>query len=279
MLTACRRDKERSAVVDSVDVQGLRIAYERTGTGPPLILLHGFVGDGPSTWSSQLDELSDEFTVVAWDAPGAGRSAQPPMSFRIADYAACLAGFVRALRLDQPHMVGLSFGGIVVLELFRTRSMLPRTAVLAGAYAGWAGSLAPEVVDDRLQRCLKAADLPPDQFASTMLSSMFSDSAPTDAVNRFAASVRAFNRTGFLAMSWSSAEADLRDVLTSVDVPTLLLYGDQDVRAPLHIAHALHAAIPGSVLTVMPGVGHVGPVEAGGLLNHHVRAFLRRNPS
>jgi pimeloyl-ACP methyl ester carboxylesterase len=243
------------------------------------VLLHGFVGDGPSTWSSQLDELSDEFTVVAWDAPGAGRSAQPPMSFRIADYAACLAGFVRALRLDRPHMVGLSFGGIVVLELFRTRSVVPGTAVLAGAYAGWAGSLPPEVVSDRLQRCLEAADLPPDQFASAMLSSMFSESAPAHAVSRFAASVRAFNRTGFLAMTRSSAEADLRDVLPSVDVPTLLLYGDQDVRAPLHIAHAIHAAIPSSVLKVMPGVGHVSPVEASRLLNDEVRAFLRPNRS
>jgi pimeloyl-ACP methyl ester carboxylesterase len=266
-------------MVDSVDVNGLRVAYERAGAGPPLVLLHGFVGDGRSTWSSQLDELSDEFTVVAWDAPGAGRSAEPPISFRIADYAACLEGFVRALHLDQPHMVGLSFGGIVLLQLFRTRSHLPRTAVLAGAYAGWAGSLPAEVVRDRLQRCLKVADLPPDQFASAMLSSMFSDSAPQAGVARFATSVRSFNRTGFLAMAHSSAEADLRDLLNSVDVPTLLLYGDRDVRAPLHVAHAMHAAIPRSTLVVMPGVGHASPVEAPDLFNREVRDFLRRSPT
>ena len=58
-----------------VEVDGLSIAYERAGSGPPLVLVHGFVGDGESTWSGQLDGLSDEFTVVAWDAPGAGRSA------------------------------------------------------------------------------------------------------------------------------------------------------------------------------------------------------------
>jgi pimeloyl-ACP methyl ester carboxylesterase len=93
--------------MEMVEVDGLSIAYERTGSGPPLVLAHGFVGDGVSTWSGQLDGLSDEFTVVAWDAPGAGRSAPPPSSFRIADYAGCLAGFVRALRLDRPHVVGL----------------------------------------------------------------------------------------------------------------------------------------------------------------------------
>jgi pimeloyl-ACP methyl ester carboxylesterase len=62
-----------------------------------------------------------------------------------------------------------------------------------------------------------------------------------------------------------------------VDVPTLLLYGDRDVRAPLDIAHALHAAIAGSELITLPGVGHVSPVEAPELFNRELRRFLRRS--
>ena len=189
--------------MERVEACGLEIAYERAGSGPPLVLLHGFVGDGRSTWSAQLDDLSADFTVVAWDAPGAGRSARPPDSFRIADYAGCLAEFLRVLGLDRPHVVGLSFGGIVALELFRRRSAVPRTLVLAGAYAGWAGSLPADVVDDRLRTSLVLADLAPDEFASAMLSSMFSASAPADAVAGFAAAVRAFDPTGSRAMSWS----------------------------------------------------------------------------
>ena len=64
--------------MDLVEVGGLQIAYERVGQGPTLVLLHGYVGDGPTTWRQQLDGLSDAFTVVAWDAPGAGRSGDPP---------------------------------------------------------------------------------------------------------------------------------------------------------------------------------------------------------
>ena len=265
--------------MDQVEAGGLRIAYERAGSGPPLVLLHGFVGDGRSTWSAQLENLSDEFTVVAWDAPGAGRSAAPPDSFRIADYAGCLAGFIGSLRLGRPHLVGLSFGGIVALELFRRRSALPHTLVLAGAYAGWAGSLPAHVVDDRLRSCLKVATLPPNRFAAAMLSSMFSEAAPADAVARFAASVRAFDPAGFRAMTWSSAEADLRDLLATVDVPTLLLYGDRDARAPLDVAHALPAGILESTLIVLPGVGHVSPVEAPELFNRKVRSFLQHSSS
>lgn len=89
-----------------MEVDGLHIAYERLGSGPAVVLLHGYLGDGPATWRSQLDGLSDEFTVVAWDGPGMGRSSDPPESFRLPDYADCLAGFMEALDLRRAHVVG-----------------------------------------------------------------------------------------------------------------------------------------------------------------------------
>jgi pimeloyl-ACP methyl ester carboxylesterase len=85
--------------MEMVEVDGLHIAYERVGSGSALVLLHGYVGDGPTTWRGQLDGLSDEFTVVAWDAPGAGRSTDPPERFGLAGYADCLAGFLEKLGL------------------------------------------------------------------------------------------------------------------------------------------------------------------------------------
>jgi pimeloyl-ACP methyl ester carboxylesterase len=216
--------------MDQLEVEGLRIAYERAGEGPPLILLHGFVGDSRE-WRRQIDGLSDEFTVVAWDAPGSGRSSDPPESFRMPDYADCLAGFVDALGLRRPHMVGLSFGGGLALELYRRHPTIPRTLVLASAYAGWAGSLPPEVVEQRLQQSLQLADRPPDQFVRAMIPTLFSESASAEKVDEFAAIITEFHPAGFRTMARSLAEADLRDVLPRIDVPTLLMYGDKDVRA------------------------------------------------
>ena len=103
--------------MDTIDVDGHSIAYERAGSGPPLVLLHGYVGDGPATWRRQLDALCDEFTVVAWDAPGAGGSSDPPETFGMVGYADCLAGFIGALGLGRPHVAGLSFGGALALAL------------------------------------------------------------------------------------------------------------------------------------------------------------------
>ena len=178
--------------METVEVDGLRIAYRRTGTGPALLLVHGGLGDSRD-WRRQLEGLGDEFTVVAWDAPGCGGSDDPPETFRLPDYADCLAGFAAALGIGRPHVCGLSFGGGLALVAF--------------------------------------------------------------------------------------AEADLRDLLPGIRVPTLLLYGDVDRRSPqAAVAAELHRGIPGSRLVVMPGVGHAANMEAPDRFNAEVREFLRSLP-
>jgi pimeloyl-ACP methyl ester carboxylesterase len=264
--------------MDIIEVDGLRIAYERAGAGPPLVLLHGYVGDGRTTWQRQLDGLSDEFTVVAWDAPGAGGSSDPPESIGMAGYADCLAGCVERLRLDKPHVAGLSFGGALALEFYRRHSGIPMTLILASAYAGWGGSLPADVAEQRLRQALVLADLPPDEFVGALLPTMFSERMAPEAVDAFRASMLAFHPAGFRAMSRASAE-DLRSVPPYINVPTLLVYGDKDVRAPLAVAEELHAAISGSTLVVVPGVGHLCNLEAPEEFNTTVRTFLRSTRS
>lgn len=258
-----------------VEVQGLRIAYERAGEGPPLVLLHGYVGDGPGLWHPQLTGLSDDFTVVAWDAPGTGGSSDPPESFRIGDYADALAGFVDALGLERPHVAGMSFGGTLALELQRRHPGIASTLVLASAYAGWAGSLPTQETERRLRQALELADRSPEELVGALAPTMFSRSAPPELADRFLASLLRFHPAGLRAMARSSAEADLRDALPGIDVPTLLLYGDSDSRAPLEVADQLHAAIRHSRLVVLPGVGHLCNLEAPARFNSEVRSFLR----
>jgi pimeloyl-ACP methyl ester carboxylesterase len=84
-----------------------------------------------------------------------------------------------------------------------------------------------------------------------------------------------FHPAGVRAMAPAFAEADLRDVLPRINVPTLLLYGDADRRSPLNVAEEFHARIPTSRLVVMHGVGHASNVEAAERFNTEVRSFLR----
>src|SRR6476619_630035 len=137
-------------MVEVVRVNGLEIAYERIGEGPPLVFVHGAAADG-RWWQPQLAALADEFTVVAWDEPGAGRSSEVPADFGLADYANCLAALIDALDLGPAHVVGHSWGGTVALELYRRHPELGATLILAGTYAGWKGSLPEEEVRSRVE--------------------------------------------------------------------------------------------------------------------------------
>src|SRR5438477_8399351 len=152
-----------AAALASVDIGGRAIAYRRAGSGTPLVFLHGFLCD-LRVWRRQLAELADEFDVLAWDAPGAGASPDPPAEFALADWAICCADFLDALRLGPAHIVGLSWGGLLAQELFRLAPERVRTLVLADTYAGWKGSFGEEVAEQRLTRCERESSLPPDEF-------------------------------------------------------------------------------------------------------------------
>jgi pimeloyl-ACP methyl ester carboxylesterase len=257
-----------------VEVGGLTITYERAGTGPPVALAHGFVGDARSTWDSQIEGLADEFTVIAWDAPGAGKSSDPPEGFGMDDYADCLAAFLRALRIQRAHLVGLSFGAALALATCHRYRGFASSLVLVSGYAGWLGSLGAEEANRRLPRSLQASELPPDEFVAAMAPSMFSPSAKAERVARFVDSVREFRPGGFRAMARASVE-DQSHVLPEVGVPTLLLYADHDVRAPVAVGEAIQAAVRGSELVVLTGPGHVSPVEAPDAVTRELRRFLR----
>lgn len=253
---------------------GHRVAYERKGDGPPLVLLHGWPLNGRE-WRRQLDALSDELTVVAWDAPGAGRSSDPPESFRLGDWADCLAAFIQALGLGPAHVAGLSWGGGLALELYRRHPTAVRRLVLVSAYAGWAGSLPPDVVDARLHLMLRNCELPPDEWAPALIRTLLTDRAPAALAEELGSMIRELHPSGTRTATWAFAEADLRDVLPTVDVPTLVLCGEEDVRAPRDVWEPLHAGIRGSTLVVVPGVGHMLDMEAPERLNAELRAFLR----
>src|SRR4029453_13930053 len=261
--------------MDQGAVAGLRVAYRRAGQGSPLVLLHGGLADSRE-WRRQVGGLAHEFTVVAWDAPGCGGSSDPPAAWRLPDYADCLAGLIHALELERPHVGGLSWGGGLALGVYRRHPPVPRSLVLASAYAGWAGSLPPKVVAERLERALREAELPPQQWVPGWLPGLFSDAVPAAVVQEALAMMLEVRPAGMWPMLQGFAEADLREVLPRIQVPTLLLYGDADRRSPPEVvARDLHAKIPGSRLVVLPGVGHQCDMEAPDRFNAEVRSFLR----
>jgi pimeloyl-ACP methyl ester carboxylesterase len=256
-----------------VRTNGIEIAYERVGEGPPLVLAHGAAEDG-RVWQPQLAALADEFTVVAWDEPGAGRSSDVPEDFTLADYADCLAALIEALDLGPAHVAGLSWGGTVVLELYRRHPELVATLILVDTYAGWKGSLPEKEVRARVAGVRRMLAAPPDEFDPT-LPGLFAEGPPAaflPLLGAMAADVRPETLRVQISVM---AEADLRDLLPRIAVPTLLIWGELDVRSPLGVARQFQEAIPDAELVVIPDCGHVSNLEQPEQLNQALRGFCR----
>ena len=259
--------------MEIVPALGLEIAYECVGGGPPLVLVHGAAEDG-RVWKPQLTALADEFTVVAWDEPGAGRSSDVPADFGLTDYANCLAALIDALALGPVHLAGISWGGTLAQELYRHHPGLVATLILIDTYAGWKGSLPEEEVRARVEGAHQMLAAPAGEFDPT-LPGLFAGEPPAEFVallDEMTAAVRPAALRNLLVVM---AEADQRDILPNIAVPTLLIWGELDVRSPLSVAREFEQAIPDAQLVVIPGCGHVSNLERPGPFNDAVRAFCR----
>jgi pimeloyl-ACP methyl ester carboxylesterase len=262
--------------VGVIRASGLDIAYERVGQGPPLVFAHGAAEDG-RVWRPQLAGLADEFTVIAWDEPGAGRSSDVPDDFTLADYANCLAALIEAQALAPAHVAGVSWGGTVIQELYRRHPELVATLILSDTYAGWKGSLPEAEVRARVARVHQTLAASPGWF-DPALPGLFAGEPPAEflpLLEEIAGAVRPESvKRAVLVM----AEADQRDLLPRVVVPTLLVWGELDARSPLSVASQFERAIPNAKLVVLPGAGHLSHLEQPVQFNDAVREFCRSHP-
>ena len=259
--------------MEIVRANGVEIAYERVGNGPLLVFVHGAGEDG-RVWLPQLAALADEFTVVGWDEPGAGRSSDVPANFGLADYACCLAALIDEVALGPAHVAGHSWGGTVVQELYRHHPQLVATLILIDTYAGWKGSLSEEEVRARVAGVRQILAAPTGRFDSTLPGLFAADPPPkfVPLLEEMAADVRRESMETALRVM---ASADQRDVLSRVAVPTLLIWGESDARSPLSVARQFEQAIDGSKLVVLPGAGHMSNLEQPERFNTAVREFCR----
>lgn len=261
------------SLVEWVNAGGLEIAYERVGYGPPLVFVHGAASDS-RMWQPQLAGLADEFTVVAWDQPGAGRSSDPPDGFELAGYADALAALIETIGLGPAHVAGLSWGGTVVLELYRRHPRLVANLIMIDTYAGWKGSLPAGEVAARVSGARRMLAAPHEHFDPT-LPGLFAADPPPEFVPLLAAIAADVRPDTFRRQLAIMAGADLSDLLPHIAVPTLLIWGQVDARSPLTVAQQFQQAIADTKLVVIEGAGHISNLERPEPVNDAIRAFCR----
>ena len=264
----------RGAELTRAKVNGYSVAYQDKGEGPPLVLLHGFLCDS-RCWRLQLEDLSDQFRVVAWDAPGAGSSSDPPDPFTITHWAHSLAHFLDVVGIERAHVLGLSWGGVLAQEFYRLYPARVLGLILADTYAGWRGSLPEEACQKRLQRCFLESRLPPDEFVALWVHEFFTEDASPDLKEEMSEVVSEFHPQGFRLMAKSLYDTDTTALLPNIGAPTLVVWGDDDRRSPMNIAEQLRDAIPEAELAIIAKGGHLSNMEQPEEFSAQVRRFCQ----
>jgi pimeloyl-ACP methyl ester carboxylesterase len=245
---------------------GCRLYHELHGPagGPPLVLLEGLGGDIPG-WRRNIPHLAERYRVVAYDFRGNGRSDMPEGKVTIQTFVADTVGLLDHLDIADAHVYGMSFGGMVAIEMALSHPRRVRSLVLAATHAGRRRS-APlgaqaAVPKDRPYLALYAPDFArdhPDHVAEDILVGS-QNPQPLRAGRR----------------QWEAMDGwDGWDRLGEIRAPTLVLHGTEDRIVSVENATRMAEGIPGSRLALLEGAGHVYHSERADEADAVVLAFL-----
>jgi len=263
-----------------IQVDGIEIHIERKGTGETILLVHGL--GSPLVWDRLIDPLSQFFDVIAVDLPGFGSSTIPPTPFSTQQYADFLFHLIDMLQLQRTSILAVSYGGQVALTFaFDHHNRIDKLILVASSGLGPRNSfLASSPVWSVVSFLVKHL-----VFNSTMMIRWFSrysffDGAnrPDDLAERFHRALKGKGRKESWLQCGRNAlrtESDFSKRLTTLTVPTLIVWGKEDRIVPVWWAYEFQQGLQYSSLKILERCGHSLPLEKSVELCEEVRNFLQ----
>ena len=252
---------------------GIGIAYDDVGTGIPVVFVHGFPHNR-TLWAPQLGGLMDRARCIAPDLRGFGESEiRGPYSMD--QYADDVIAMLDALQVERAVIAGLSMGGYIAFAIWRRHRERVRALILAdtrpGADTEEAKATRREMI--ALARARGSGAVADGQIGK-MVGATTRARQPdiADAIHRMLTVAPVEGVVG--ALEAMIARPDSTPLLAGIDVPTLIIVGDEDVLTPPSEARAMHDRIPGSHLEILDHAGHVSNVERPAAFNHVASEFL-----
>lgn len=229
----------------ALSLRGVALNYREAGAGKPVLLLHGWGADS-SGFKSLEARLAPNFRVVSLDLPGFGGSAAPSDAWSLRDYVELTKEFMAALGLAEPAILGHSFGGRIAIclgaEGLASKLILANSA---GVRPRRGAAYYLRVYAYKLAKRL--LNLAPAQLRPILLEKL---------QRRFGSSDYRNAAPILRQILVKVVNEDLSDLLPSIRVPTLLIWGDRDETTPLEQAKTMERKIPDAGLAVLQGAGH-----------------------
>ncbi len=253
-------------------VRGIELAYDDQGTGPAVILLHGYPFNR-SMWREQVAELNKSYRLITPDLRGHGESEVAAAS--IEEMARDVEALMTALELPSAALGGLSMGGYVALAFCRLFPLRVRELVLADTRASADTEQIKKTRALQRERILAHGM---SVIAADLLAKLFAPSTLTEqpqVVARVQQMIVQTNPEGAAAALAAMAEReDQTPFLSHILAPTLILCGSQDTITPVEDSKLMQREIKGSRLELIEDAGHVSNLEQPVLFNRVLKQFL-----
>ena len=258
-------------VTDSMTDNAL--SHIDVGRGLPVVLLHAFPLDR-TMWEPQIAALFGECRCIVPDLRGFGDSPSGG-PYSMDRYADDVAALLDALQIERAVIGGLSMGGYVALALWRRHRKLIRALVLADTRAT---PDTPESAAKRVELMDVAHDQGVGAVIDTQLPGLIGKSTcekQPDLVKRIRSMMLRSSVGGIVgALLAMKTRPDSTPFLAGIDVPTLIVVGDEDAITPVKDARAMQQLIPNSRLEVIPEAGHLSNLERPAAFNAALSDFV-----
>ncbi len=253
--------------------QGRALGYDDVGSGVPVLFLHGFP-HSRSLWSPQLGALATPARTICMDLRGFGESARDEPG-GLDGYADDAAALLDVLGIERAVIAGLSMGGYATFAFWRRHRARVRALVLCDTKAT-ADSEAAQGARVEMQALVqeRGSMAVADQMITGMVGRTTREKNP-ELVDELHRMMSLAPVQGIVdALDALRTRPDSTPTLAGIDVPTLIVVGDEDVLTPVKDARAMHLGIGGSRLEVIAGAGHVSNMERPATFNHVLSEFL-----
>lgn len=250
-----------------VVIDGLNIEYTESGSGIPVLLLHGW-NSSFEVYKGIMSALSDRCRLVAVNFPGCANSDVMPNPWKLEDYCDFVLKFMNAVNLENPILIGHSHGGRTILKMVAEGMVNPPKIVLLDS----AGLIPKKSAKQKF----RAKSFKFIKWCLTLpVVKNHSQGLLEKARNHYGSADYNAAPEVLRKTMVSLVNTDLRDILHKINCPTLLIWGDKDTATPLSDAKIIESLIKDAGLCVLEGTGHYSfcekPYEAHAIL----RSFIK----
>ncbi len=252
-----------------------KISIKYDGKGDLLIFLHG-IGGNKDNWNLNLPVLSKHFLCVAWDTRGYGESEDYKGKLLFKDIIKDLLSIYKYFDKRRAHIIGLSMGGQIACLFYERYPEKVKSMVLCDTHFGLGNLEEEEInkfINSRKKPLLKG--LQPKDIALPVAKSLVGNLNNKAAIEELVVSMSKLHKESYLKTIDASMSTFHDHIFSQIDVPTLILVGENDTLTPPSMALEIHKLIKNSKLSIISEAGHLTNIENPEMFNDQIIQFLK----